>query len=1036
MMKMYFVFLILLFNAAILFSQELSWFDSIKIDLPQTIHMDTGYANRLYFQSEELRLKNNYISTYQKADTARQVYINYFGIYNKQVALCISQMGMALYFEDKYEDSNFLLFKALHIFKNIGQEQTRICSVLYSYLGLNYMKLSKFDLAIACQKKNLEIRLNIYGDGDFNLANTYHQIGNTYMRKGDYNQALTYHHLALSIRERYKKGKAASYESLGTIHRLMGDYKSAIDYNKKALNIALKLVKEDDPAIAMIYNNLANCFRATGELDKAIEYHLKCIKIRKLILPDDHPDLALSYSNLGNCYREKGAYNKAIGFHNLGLLTYLKRFDHNSLNVADAYLNLSAVYGDISDLDRAFEFMKRSNEIKINILGENNIKLAPNYNNLGLHYAKQNNFEKSLEYYLKSDNLYKNEKVYKDLAQVYYDIGILYFKNKNINEALSYFHKSLYFDQKYSRATHPSIIKTLDKLISAYIITQEIDSAQFYVDIAIDAIRQQIIADVDFEAKFIYQARNRSIFEKAIVLSLIQSEERKDKRLLRNIFKYSGMSRSTLLQLQIKQNDALGFSGIPDSLLEKEQNIRIGINYREKQRLDLIESGKMETDSSVLSKSAEIFDLKREQEDLLSNFEKNYPDYYRLKYDLTTVSLEETQQKLLLPGQCLLQYFVGDSSIFPMVITKDTFAVLKIKKDFALDSLVSALQGGLYGYYSVSKDMQTDDLYKSSIKSYISSSTELYRRLVQPVGHLLTRDVIIAPDGVLGYIPFEALLDKQPEDPGRFEAYPYFIRDHKVSYTYSATLLKEMKDRKHKKQPQKKLAGFAPFYTGSYAWLDSTINIVFDTLDDGRDTTLFRSVVTRKDFMPLPYSGEEVFSAAKLLKGDYFINRDATEQKFYEVAGDYRIVHLATHGVADSRQGDYSYLAFAEQKDSIENEFLYVRDIYNTSLNADLVVLSACETARGELQRGEGIISLARAFAYAGAKSMLTTLWVVDDVATKDIMKDFYYNLHRGQEKDTALRNAKLNHLTRSKIRYRHPFFWAGFIAIGDMAKL
>ncbi len=138
--------------------------------------------------------------------------------------------------------------------------------------------------------------------------------------------------------------------------------------------------------------------------------------------------------------------------------------------------------------------------------------------------------------------------------------------------------------------------------------------------------------------------------------------------------------------------------------------------------------------------------------------------------------------------------------------------------------------------------------------------------------------------------------------------------------------------------------------------------------------------------------------------------------------------------------GDYSYLAFAEVKDSIENELLYVRDLYNLQLNADLVVLSACETAQGELQRGEGIISLARAFAYAGAKSIVTTLWVVDDAASKDLMKEFYLQLRKGKAKkntkDAALQAAKLKLVDGKDAVRKHPFFWAGFIAVGDMSAI
>jgi CHAT domain-containing protein len=121
----------------------------------------------------------------------------------------------------------------------------------------------------------------------------------------------------------------------------------------------------------------------------------------------------------------------------------------------------------------------------------------------------------------------------------------------------------------------------------------------------------------------------------------------------------------------------------------------------------------------------------------------------------------------------------------------------------------------------------------------------------------------------------------------------------------------------------------------------------------------------------------------------------------------------------------------------VENELLYVRDLYNLELNADLVVLSACETGLGRLRRGEGIISLARAFAYAGARAIVTTLWSVDDEKAKDLMLDFHGHLKRGEPVDAALRRAKLDYLQRRPgPAEAHPFFWAGFAPIGDMRPL
>jgi len=148
------------------------------------------------------------------------------------------------------------------------------------------------------------------------------------------------------------------------------------------------------------------------------------------------------------------------------------------------------------------------------------------------------------------------------------------------------------------------------------------------------------------------------------------------------------------------------------------------------------------------------------------------------------------------------------------------------------------------------------------------------------------------------------------------------------------------------------------------------------------------------------------------------------------MAGRYRLLHLATHGQANDELGDYSFLAFGGDRDSVQNEFLYVRDLYDLSLLADLVVLSACETGTGEWQRGEGIISLARAFAYAGARSIVTTLWSVNDRRSKELMIAFYGGLGKGMTREEALWRAKYEMLESDASA--HPFFWAGYILIGE----
>jgi len=151
-----------------------------------------------------------------------------------------------------------------------------------------------------------------------------------------------------------------------------------------------------------------------------------------------------------------------------------------------------------------------------------------------------------------------------------------------------------------------------------------------------------------------------------------------------------------------------------------------------------------------------------------------------------------------------------------------------------------------------------------------------------------------------------------------------------------------------------------------------------------------------------------------------------------KLAPDYQIIHLATHGKVNLEHSNYSYLAFQELEDSLENELLYIKDIYGLQLKADLVVLSACETANGSLTQGEGIVNLARGFTYAGASAVVPTLWKISDIATADLMEKFYMELKMGQPKNLAMANAKQHFLENTSPQFTHPFYWAAFVMIGD----
>lgn len=332
-----------------------------------------------------------------------------------------------------------------------------------------------------------------------------------------------------------------------------------------------------------------------------------------------------------------------------------------------------------------------------------------------------------------------------------------------------------------------------------------------------------------------------------------------------------------------------------------------------------------------------------------------------------------------------------------------------------LEKHIKELKTSLYEYWLLPSLQQTPKRYAQYNARYTKMAYGLYQKLIAPLGDL-PQKLIIIPDGVLGYIPFETLLSVMPQNPSAFKTHTYLSSNHQISYNYSLSLWQEMKNKKHH---NKGLITFAPSFEEE--------NTPLATVNEYR----------RRNMGHLNFNIKEVDNIYKICGGSTFKDIEASKENFFKVVQNYSIIHLATHAKVDDRNSDFSFLTFSGVTDTTDVGKLYVRDLYNLQIPADMVVLSACETGMGELQKGEGIISLARGFSYAGAKSIITSLWEVNDKATSEIMTDFYKNLQSGDSKDNALQKAKNTYIKKQiENASAHPFFWASFVAVGDMTPL
>ena len=874
-------------------------------------------------------------------------------------------------------------FKILDInIKTKGMDH-RVVLGSYHNIAYFYNSQGNYQKAIEFQLKNIDAQKKQAAINAVDLAGAYQNLSNFHSALGEESLSIEYSlkELAIKLQEVDEEHEVTipTYINLSAAYLAKGEQDLAIEYGQKALKIILKTQKTEEvnTVLTFVYNNLGNCFEAKGDYQKAIEYYKKSIGITLKLWGEGHTELSMNYNNLANAYNLNGESSKALAFHQLCIDVAHKtqRADHPE--TALYYNNYAATHTEIGNYDKAIELSQKALAIQEKTFGKEHPDVALSYLNIGSYYDSKKDYKEAIKAY--QNALYSFSKKLGEkhpfVGQSYRNLANVQTHIKNYALADSLFQKALYALQYSTIDALPHVnskvelIKTL--ALKAANEQHWYDETKNIAHLnASNTLYKQAMFVIDYQNKTFTTEGSKlrqkdqyfSVYEGAIKTSFLLSNAHNDSEAIKQAFSYTEQSKANLLQAQFKESSALRNTGIADSILQKEYQLRLDIAWREKQRQTKYNEGLLETDSSLLTISSKLFDLQRQYDALKTHIGKTYPEYYNLKQDLNTLNITEIQQKLLHSDQTLISYFVGDSSIYAFVIKKQSMKIFDIKKDFPLETWTKQLREGIYGYHTAT--VKSEKLFETQANNFAEAAFQLHSKLITPLSkrspldsNLLTKEVIIVPNGILGYIPFETLLATMPNDATKFKTHNYFGKNHIVSYNYSATLWRDMRFKKHKTEPHRPFMGFAPYFNGDTSLLSSLFT---------------HDIALRKALDSLKYSGEEIYKAQKLLQGDAILNKTATKQAFMDTAGHYRILHLATHGKANDKVGDYCFLAFAEQKDSLDNELLYVRDIYNLSLNADMVVLSAYETGIGELKRGEGIISLARAFA--GAKSFITTL--------------------------------------------------------------
>ena len=850
-----------------------------------------------------------------------------------------------------------------------------------------------------------------------------HILGDCALDRGDFSEALIFYEQANGLLEGRKQPEHPllldHINKMGNYYLTIKDFETALSTFDRALNLGRDLLGPKDLKIADIFNNIGTCYRNIGDPEKALDYQQQALALRSDQLPEPHPLVAQSYNNIGLCYLDKGDYQGARQAFLEAVGIYSAYYGQDHQDLADVYLNSGNVYYELRHPD-LFSNYYRPLEFYSNTFDSLHPAIALCYNNLANAYSREENFERAAELYRKAleIRLRKYGNVHPDVAMSYFNIGVSNYSAGAVQPAAAAFEacfKSLHYrprgDGALEEVNDPhTLLKLLEFKVGMEIEAFKESGNSVHLSNCHDYY-QQIDRLLDF-LRGRYEAEGsklrladaaHDIYDSAIGLALILYQLSREEDYLHEAFRFSEKSKGILLLEALNKTDAETFAGVPSELIAEIGDLESAISTLEKKRFLIWQHSGSQDQALIDSLNERIFERKYLLTERIRMVEKEFPQYYRLRYETATIPVGKIQRELLAPGQCIIEYFLGTSQLYIFVVRKSDFEVKSVDVD-------QHFFQALYDFNQSIRDFPTvaADGLVQNLSTYGKAAYDLFQYLIKPVEDLIEEQLIIIPDGELGYLSFGALLTEFPEAVDVLKAYPYLVRDYSVNFNYSVTLWKEMLEHKGKKRLQPYL-GLAPeFKEGNV-----------------------------KGLPELKYNVEEVEHMGEMIGGRVLFNQEASKANFLALQSGFRIIHLATHGKANSTAGDYSFLAFSETPGAEgDDALLFVKEIYSISTNAEMVVLSACETGFGELQKGEGIASIARSFSYAGAQSLVATQWNVDDKATHDLVRLFFGHINDGMPKDRALQAAMLAFIRNGGQRHAHPYYWASFIPIGNMEGL
>ncbi len=818
---------------------------------------------------------------------------------------------------------------------------------------------------------------------------------------GSYEQALALDRFTKQFAEMIgdRIGVAASFNNIGLSYQETGQYQTSIENFKQGIKINTEL--NNQLGLASANNNIGLSYIYMGEYRLAEGYLQQSAKFiealnRRDLLPNPLNNLGIIQRRLGNRERAQDYYEQSLK---------ICEETKNKLCASQALSNLGILKNEAGDYANALDLHRKGLALREEINNKKGISIS--LNNIGSVYTAQGDFSAAVETFEKSLKIVGESKIEDSEATSLLGIAFVKIKLRRFTEALEYAERAARIAKKIGNEELLWEINEISGI--AYRLSNQPQKAREALEAAIKVIESRRLQLTNSRDAQNYFSNKIEPYHEALKL-VIESGENKFGAL-----NYAERAKARVLLdvLASAASDSGKSMSEDERLRENEINARISVLnaqiLRERARAPSPDPERLKQLEDELDQAHLAYD----------NFKGKL---YTTHPELQT---QRGEAKIITPegiagllnkntGTALLEYTVTKDAVYCFAITspkRKTSALLPEINVYTIP--ISQIDLGVK-INNFRQAIATRDEYEKI-------SRELYEVLLTPVRRELAENqtLIIVPDGALWNLPFQALLNHQNR---------FLLEDFTVSYAPSLTALsvmrKTIQNQAARSQNGQTLLAFG------------NPQITFDNSDTRLDSAKSRN---EADFAPLPDAEREVNLLANLYgakNSKIYVKTEAREDRAKNESSGFKIVHFATHGIFNDTSPLYSYLLLAPGRGvngaAGDDGFLEARELLNLNLSADLVILSACETARGRISEGEGLTGMTWALFIAGVPTTVASQWKIPSASTAEIMLGFHRNLlkTRGlKTKAEALRAAELNYLHTGQ--FRHPFYWAGFVLIG-----